>query len=60
MSEDRLSPVVTFMVRITCGPDGRLRGIVERVLTGEKERFADTDGIGAVIERMLHDNPHRR
>jgi hypothetical protein len=57
--------VVTFMVRLTRGSDGRLRGTVERVRTGEKERFTDADGIGGVIERMLqadHDNrrPRRR
>ncbi len=48
--------VVTFMVRITCGRDGRLRGTVERVRTGEKERFTGADGIGSVIERMLRED----
>jgi len=45
--------VVTFIVRIAHGTRGRLRGTVERVRTGEKQRFAGADGIGGVIERML-------
>jgi hypothetical protein len=57
VSEARSTPVVTFMVRLTRGPDGRLRGTVERVRTGEKERFTGADGIGGVIERMLQEDP---
>lgn len=57
MSEQRSTPVVTFMVRLTRGADGRLRGTVERVRTGEKERFTGADGIGGVIERMLQEDP---
>jgi hypothetical protein len=57
VSEQRSTPVVTFMVRLTRGADGRLRGTVERVRTGEKERFTGADGIGGVIERMLQEDP---
>jgi hypothetical protein len=53
MSEESSAPVVIFMVRITRDGAGRLRGTVERVRTGEKERFTGADGIGGVIERML-------
>jgi hypothetical protein len=53
VSEERSAPVVLFMVRIVCDRAGRLRGTVERVRTGEKERFTGADGIGGVIERML-------
>lgn len=60
MSEESSSPVVTFMVRITRDPDGRLHGTVERVRTGEKERFTGAGGIGGVIERMLHDDHQDR
>ena len=38
-------------------------GTVERVRTGEKERFTDTAGVGVVIERMLesdHQTKRRR
>ncbi|MGH7334248.1 MAG: hypothetical protein ACREKS_16195 [Candidatus Rokuibacteriota bacterium] len=44
---------VTFIVRIARAPRGQLQGTVERVRTGEKQRFAGADGIGGVIERML-------
>jgi hypothetical protein len=53
VSEERSAPVVLFMVRIVCDRAGHLRGTVERVRTGEKERFTGADGIGGVIERML-------
>ena len=47
------STVVTFIIRITRGAARRVSGTVERVRTGEKERFTDTAGVGLVIERML-------
>lgn len=51
-------PVLSFLVRITREPRGRLSGTVERVRTGRKERFHDAAAIGGVIERMLQDD-HR-
>lgn len=51
-------PVLSFLVRITREPRGRLSGTVERVRTGRKERFRDAAAIGGVIERMLQDD-HR-
>jgi len=54
---------VTFIIRITRGAARRVSGTVERVRTGEKERFTDTAGVGAVIERMLesdHQTKRRR
>jgi len=57
------STVVTFIIRITRGAARRVSGTVERVRTGEKERFTDTAGVGAVIERMLesdHQTKRRR
>jgi hypothetical protein len=51
--------VVTFIVRIARDPSGRLRGIVERVRTGEKQRFTGAAAVGGVIEQMLgHDEDH--
>ena len=44
---------VTFIVRASRDPRGRLHGIVERVKTGEKERFTGVDGLGGVIEKMF-------
>jgi hypothetical protein len=54
------SPVLTFIVRITRDATGRLRGTVERVRTGEKERFTGADSIGVVVERMLDDDRQGR
>jgi hypothetical protein len=60
VSEEHAAPVVTFMIRITRDAAGRLRGTVERVRTGEKERFTGADGIGGVIERMLQTDQEAR
>lgn len=55
---------MTFIIRITHGSgSARVGGTVERVRTGEKERFTDTAEVGAVIERMLesdHQTKRRR
>ena len=57
VSRTRSAPAVTFVVRLTHGCDGRLRGTVERVRTGQKERSTGADGIGGAIERMLQEDP---
>ena len=49
---------MTFIIRITRGAARRVSGTVERVRTGEKERFTDAAGVGLVIERML-ENDHQ-
>jgi len=46
---------VTFVVRATRQPDGRLAGVVEHVRSGEKQRFDDAVAIGRLIERMLEE-----
>jgi hypothetical protein len=53
VSQTTASVSVTFIVRASRDPRGRLHGIVERVKTGEKERFTGADGLGGVIEKML-------
>jgi hypothetical protein len=53
VSTEAPRPISTFIVRITRAPDGRLRGTVERVRTGAKERFVGAAGIAGAIERML-------
>lgn len=53
MSDETSGTAVTFIVRASRDARGRLRGIVERVKTGAKERFTDADGLGGVIDRML-------
>ena len=54
------STVVTFIIRITRGAARRVSGTVERVRTGEKERFTDTAGVGLLIERMLESDHQTR
>jgi hypothetical protein len=46
---------VTFVVRAARQPDGRLAGVVERVRSGEKQRFDEAVAIGRLIERMLEE-----
>ena len=46
---------VTFVVRAARQADGRLAGIVERVRSGEKQRFDHAAAIGRLIERMLEE-----
>ena len=60
VSDDSARPAVTFIVRASREAGGRLRGIVERVKTGEKQRFTGAAGLGGLIERMLAtDDDHR-
>ena len=53
MARDPARSVVTFIVRASRDAGGRLQGIVERVKTGEKERFNGGDGLAGLIERMV-------
>jgi hypothetical protein len=53
MTRDPARSMVTFIVRTSRDPGGCLRGVVERVRTGEKERFTGADGLGRLIERMV-------
>lgn len=53
MSGEASPPAVTFIVRATRDRGGRLRGVVERVKTGEREPFARAEDLGTLIERML-------
>jgi hypothetical protein len=43
---------MTFIVRLSRDESGRLTGIVERVRTGEKERFEELAAIATLIARM--------
>ena len=43
----------TFILRLTCGPDGSVNGTVERVSTGEKARVDCLDEINRVVARMI-------
>jgi hypothetical protein len=49
----RLPGSLTFVVRVSADAAGRLRGVVERVRTGERAAFEGWVAIGAVIERMV-------
>ncbi len=46
-------PVVTLIVRITRESRGRCSGIVERVRTGEKNRFTGVKALAGIIARMV-------
>jgi hypothetical protein len=43
---------MTFIVRLSRDETGRLTGIVERVRTGEKERFEELAAVATLIARM--------
>ena len=51
---------MTFVVRLACDEGGHVTGIVERVRTGEKERFEGVAAIAAVIARMVEADHTRR
>jgi len=42
-----------FIVRLDQDPTGRVTGVVERVRTGEKERFAAVQEVGPILAEML-------
>jgi len=44
---------MTFIVRLSRDAAGRVTGIVERVRTGEKERFEGIASVATVIARMV-------
>ncbi|MGH7266945.1 MAG: hypothetical protein ACREMB_19155 [Candidatus Rokuibacteriota bacterium] len=44
---------MTFIVRLSRDEAGRVAGIVERVRTGEKERFEGVAAIATSIARMV-------
>jgi hypothetical protein len=44
---------MTFVVRLSRDATGRATGIVERVRTGEKERFEGIATIATLIARMV-------
>lgn len=43
----------TFIVRIVLNEAGKLSGVVERVKTGEKQRFEHLDALSRLIACML-------
>ncbi len=47
---------MTFIVRVSADEAGRVSGIVERVRTGEKERFYGVEAIAPIIARMVEKN----
>ena len=50
---DTLGRALTFIVRMSIDDRGAITGVVERVQTGEKQRFEDVPTLGAVIARMI-------
>ena len=53
MNERTGSAPVAFVVRVVPDETGGLVGVIERVRTGEKERFHGAAAIGPLIARML-------
>ena len=47
-----IAELLTFIVRVSDGPD-HLSGVIERVRTGEKVRFATAEAIGLLIARIV-------
>jgi hypothetical protein len=43
---------VSFVVRVVITPAGDLAGVVERVRTGERHRFAGASELGRLIESL--------
>jgi hypothetical protein len=43
----------SFIVRVEQDDTGNVRGVIERVGTGEKEPFRHLDAIGDLIARMV-------
>lgn len=50
----------TFIVRLTRSDGGGLSGVVERVRTGEKERFDSAAALAELIARMAEREATRR
>jgi len=48
-----LAGSMTFIVRMTRDGRGLLRGVVERVRTGEKERVDGIEAVSPLVARML-------
>jgi hypothetical protein len=44
---------LTFIVRLTAGDGGALSGVVERVRSGEKQRFQSGAALAEVIAEMV-------
>jgi len=51
---------LTFIVRLTAADGGVLSGVVERVRTGEKQRFQGVDMLGGLIARMVEQETQTR
>ena len=50
---------VSLIVRVSRDATGMLRGVIERVRTGRKERFLGTETLRGLIERMVDDADER-
>jgi hypothetical protein len=53
VGQARGSVDATFVVRVKRDGGGRLRGVIERVKTGEKHPFDSAEGVVAVLARMM-------
>ncbi len=44
---------ITFIVRLSRQPSGKVTGVVERVRTGEKVPVVAVEEVGAILAEML-------
>ena len=51
---------MTLIVRLSRDGAGELSGVVERVKTGQKERFVGMEILRSLIERMARDGAAQR
>ena len=52
MTDTESPRLMTFIVRLSLDAAGRFTGIVERVSTGEKERFQSVEALSPLVARM--------
>jgi hypothetical protein len=48
---------MTLIVRLARDAAGAITGVIERVRTGQKERFEGIDGLTAVVTRLAAQEP---
>ena len=53
MDRDDVRVEVAFVVRVSRDEHGRLRGVVERIKTGQKQRFTGAESLGPLIDSMV-------
>ncbi len=50
---------MTFILRLSIDPTGGVTGVIERVKTGQKQRFHDVAEIGPAVASMIAEERQR-